>query len=78
MFCRDLFNDCAPLDCCIIFDRHLSTNPSKILVLTGHSDGRHCEILRRWYFPDKPGIEDGTKSLLAMVTAAALLERRGV
>ena len=38
LFCRDLFHDCAPLDFYIIVDSHLSTEPSKILVLTGPSE----------------------------------------
>ena len=35
MFRRDLFHDCAPLDFHLIFGKRLSTEPSKILVLTG-------------------------------------------
>ena len=27
-FCRDLFHHCAPLDCRLIVDRHLSMDPS--------------------------------------------------
>ena len=37
LFRCGLFHDCAPLDFYVIFDSHLSTEPSKILVLTGPS-----------------------------------------
>ena len=37
MFRRDLLHDYAPLDFYLIFDRYLSTDPSKVLASTGPS-----------------------------------------
>ena len=47
LFCRDLFHDYAPLDFYVIVDSHLSTDPSKGLVLTGPNllDGGFIALL---------------------------------
>ena len=37
LFCCGLFHDCVPPDFYVIVDSHLSTDPSKNLVLTGPS-----------------------------------------